>query len=473
MLRTKSAEQSAAPDTSQADGRNRPARNSSEDAAPPIEIILNVLNVDTQTWEVELEYEHQTGTRRRSRVPRGDLANPRKLHDFLLNQGAVIPIDPKQGTTVIQNLAPASADHISYVTSQTGWHTQPKLRFVLPLATLGGKGGSQFQWSEEEQSGRGKTRGTLSGWREGLRPALKDSHYLSFALSLAFAAPLAALARVDETAAFHLFGESNTGKTLLERVTVSVLGRTRERDLVNFNQTALGTQDTMANWNGTLLTLNEMETAQTKKYDLNAFMVTLAHVLTSGIGRNRAEYAKRDPLLALKHWTIFGITNMEESLEEMARLANHSRAAGERARYIDIPVPPRRLGGIFDRHRPKDREKIAAWSRALAQATEKTIGDRFGVAFPLFIKYVVKSRKAALRRFNHLANLFVSKVAPNDNWERRFALKFGYAYAGGIIAIDAGVMPCKAIDVRKSVSKLYRKARGAFTADVDLGHPGQ
>ena len=48
-------------------------------------------------------------------------------------------------------------------------------------------------------------------------------------VSLSFTAPIAALLDLEETAVFHAFGESNAGKTLMQKVAASVLGRAGER----------------------------------------------------------------------------------------------------------------------------------------------------------------------------------------------------------------------------------------------------
>jgi hypothetical protein len=201
--------------------------------------------------------------------------------------------------------------------------------------------------------------------------------------------------------------------------------------------------------------------------DWASYFVTLAHILTSGITRNRSDFAKRNPLLELKNFTAFGLTTGEYSLEEMAREAKIARLPGDLARYIDLPVPPPEKGGIFDLP-GDDIEDIAEWARKLAEAVERTMRLNCGVAFPRFIEYVVRNRKAVLARFAALAERFVNKLAPPDPWERRFALKFGYDYAGAVIAIEAGVLPCDERHARRSIAKLYRVARRCFSTDLDL-----
>ena len=49
----------------------------------------------------------------------------------------------------------------------------------------------------------------------------------------------------------------------------------------------------------------------------------------------------------------------------------------------------------------------------------------------------------------------------DEAWERRFARKFAHVYAAGVIATDAGLMPCSVPHLRKCLLALYRRSRKA------------
>ena len=434
---------------------------------PLVHVTAWIENVDTDTISVELDFLHENGRRKKCRVLRSELLNTSVVEKRLLDKGAKIPTDRANAKEFLGNLIEAKPATWQRVTRRSGWHG--RRQFVLPRRTIGSGRKLAFDIAadEKEHNRRGKDFGSLRGWQKGLRPALAKSSYLTFGLSLSFAAPVAAAAKLQETAVFHVSGESNSGKTLMEKVTVSTLGRAREDDLVSFNVTKVGSQDVMAHWNGTLIAMNEMKTAEVLGNDLRSYIVALTHVLTSGIGRTRADYARRDPDLASKRWNAFGITNMEASLESLARKAKWNRDPGDRARYIDLPVPLPDQGGIFDRIHTA-QQKIPERARELAATVEETIARNYGGAFPPFIEYFIEHREAALAEFASNADRFVDKYAPADNWERRFALKFGYACAGGLLAVKAGVLPCTSEQVIKSALRLYRRARGSFQSDLDL-----
>ena len=434
---------------------------------PLVYVAAWIENVDTGTISVKLDFLHENGQRRKCRVPRSELTNPNAVRKLLLDRGAKMPTDRDDANALIEGLLEAKPATWQWVTRRSGWHG--RRQFVLPRRTIGSRKKRVFDITADEKKNnwRGKELGSLSSWQEGLRPALAQSSYLTFGLSLSFAAPVAAAANVQETAVFHIYGKSNSGKTLMEKVTISTLGRAREDDLVSFNVTKVGSQDVMALWNGTLFTMNEMKTAEVMGNDLKSYIVALTHVFTSGIGRTRADYARRDPDLASKRWNAFGITNMEASLESLARRGKWTRDAGDRARYIDVPVPLPNQGGIFDRI-DDDQANIPERARKLAAAVESTIARSYGVAFPPFIEYVIAHRPTTLAEFASDAAQFVEENAPADNWERRFALKFGYACAGGLLAVKAGVLPCTRTQVIRSVVRLYRRARSCLQTDLDL-----
>jgi hypothetical protein len=421
----------------------------SSTAGPSVNAVL-IEDIDTGTFLVELEFTAVDGTRRSCRIPRGDLRSPADVEKLLLNKGARLPSSAR---LVLKALENGLSQVTQKVTARTGWHGD---NFVLPRATLGSDPALTFH-PPDNQSTRGLTKGTLAEWRRGIRRALKSSSYLTFVMGVNFAAPLAARVDLEETAVVHTSGESGAGKTLLQKVAVSTVGRAKEKDLVSFNQTKVGSEDVMAAWNGTLIAMNEMKTAEATN-DLKSYRVTLAHVLTSGVGRNRSNYSKRDPDLALKTWTAFGITNKEQSLESMA---SGEREMGERARYIDVVVPPVKKGGIFDRLGDSE-ESVPNVARTLAKRLTVTIENNYGVAFPPFINYVVGNPAAVLSQFVIEGEKFAHKYAPGDNWERRFAMKFGVGAAGALAAVRAGILPCSEKHVIRSVLKVYREARALF-----------
>ncbi|MER9002217.1 MULTISPECIES: DUF927 domain-containing protein [unclassified Mesorhizobium] len=415
--------------------------------ADAVTVVAAIENIDTGTFKIELAFSDCTGEPKRCEVERSMLGDPRAITRFLLDRGAIFPTG-----TDFPSLMSAAKRH-RRVTSRIGWHGTDT--FVLPRATIGKD--LALIYAGSATGTRGMTAGTLPKWKSSLSDLLSRSSYLTFGVALAFAAPLAALLDLEETAAFHLFGESNSGKTLVAKVANSVTGRARERDLVGFDQADAALNDVMFDHHSTLLVMNEMKT---DSGGAARTLPKLSHTLTSGLGRNRSEFASRDRSLQLRHWCIFGLTTMEKSLEN---LTNNARDNGERARHIDVPVPPRDQGGIFDRL--GGGGQIGDDARAMAELVVTAINDNYGVAFPPFVESIMASRDKTLKRFQRNVAMFVDRCAISDDaWERRIAIKFGYVYAAGIAAIRAGVLPCTRAQMVYSCRKLYRVSRRSLTA---------
>lgn len=420
-----------------------------------IRITTLVDNVDTGEAQVELGFPKVDGTEGNLRLARSTLIDTRRLQKELLDKGA------KLTGLNLSDLIDRPAERRLSVSGTTGW--RGNTAFVLPNVTIGQP---QVVFDPGalamSPSPVGSCGGSVEAWTKALRPALRRSSFLTMFTGLAFAAPLAALIGVEETAVFHAHGESGVGKTLLAKLIASVAGRALEKDLMSFNATSAAMDDVLARGNGMLVPLNEMKLADTvsgaEQKNLSAF----GHVVTSGVGRVRSAHARQSPDLAQRRWTAFALTNGEKSLG--ARFGG-GRDAGEQARFIDVPIPRRKKGGIFDRYAPyQDAEEGAA---ALARKVEDAIAFNYGAAFVAFIEHVIGDPEAAAKRFATNVDEFVSRVAPADSWERRFARKFAYAYAGGMEALLAKTMPARGPLIRRSCVKLYKLARNQLVSDQE------
>ena len=404
--------------------------------------------------DVVLRFRHYNGRDETLRLPRSELASPSKLIPRLIDKGAALSSSDKDALANLESQIPLARRK---VTRETGWRNAFSC-FVLPRRTIGQDRSLTFDLdSLMEPSHRGSARGSLKAWKSELEEPFAASSYLVFAAALAFAAPVVALLQIDETAVFHVFGESNAGKTLMLRAAESALGRASEDDLIRFNQTHAAFNDVISRYTGTLAPMNEMKTVASA--DLRKMLVNIAHVVTSGSGQNRSNYAKRDRELRLKKWHVIGMTNMEQSLDA---LMSGKRDAGERARHVDVPVPSVGEGGIFDRAtKMKGRPRNAS---TLAQQVERAIEHNYGVAFPAFLSFLIRYRGTSKPRFQKDTETFIKKCAvAGGAWEERFARKFAFAYAGGRVAIRAGVLPVSERQLAHSCRSLYKRARASFT----------
>jgi putative DNA primase/helicase len=149
-------------------------------------------------------------------------------------------------------------------------------------------------------------------------------------------------------------------------------------------------------------------------------------------------------------WRIFGFVTSEHHIDDRSAAA---RQPGERVRCLGIRVPRRKKGGIFDRV-PEESSR-----RELAKSVEKIIELNYGVAMPAFHEWLAASKLQYAARARAIVDEFVEAHASSDPWEMRFARKFGIVLAGAILGAESGVAPWDEAHARRSIAKIYRRAR--------------
>jgi predicted P-loop ATPase len=104
---------------------------------------------------------------------------------------------------------------------------------------------------------------------------------------------------------------------------------------------------------------------------------------------------------------------------------------------IEVPVPNRKTGGIFDRMETTDLS-----SGELAKAVEDAVRNNYGHPVRTFLERLVADREGYTDRTVTLVERFVGKVgAESDRWTQRFATKFAVVYAAARIAAEMKIAP--------------------------------
>lgn len=423
----------------------------------PVRVVAAIEDIDTGNWQTEIEFTNLEGARVRHIFDYSIFAQTdRQIAGKLREKGARLPVGPACNNAM-KELASQQPPKIRRLTRRAGWHG---LQFVLPDRTIGKKPKIIFAHRSDEHTAAGNASyaGALEAWLAGLKEPLARSSYLTFALALGFTTPIASLCNTSETAIFHFWGESSSGKTLGGRICTSVIGRARKKDLLTFRHTNTGIEDAAARASDTTIVIDEADEFDGNEKERAAHLRKLSHTLTAGLGKMRSDLAQSNQDLRQKTWSVFGLTSGEMSLEQLTQLGGGKRTEGAQARFIDVHVPPRVEGGCFDRS--TKRGKISASDcRRLFSDAEKTISTNYGRAIRPWITYLLARRKKMDARFAALVDKFVRLCHVEDPWEERLARKFGYAYASGVIAVDAGLMPCSDKHVRKCILKLFRRKK--------------
>ncbi|MEA1831275.1 DUF927 domain-containing protein [Methylobacterium durans] len=307
---------------------------------------------------------------------------------------------------------------------------------------------NRYLWLTPSACSTPQAAGSFSGWQECVALPCRESSYLAFALMTGLAGPLLHWANLPEGAAFHLYGDSSTGKSTTARVAASITGAPGNHS--NWGRSARRLTETAAEHRDQALILDAAEKA--KRQDVKEILQAITHGLVEGGGKVYAasvqaslpDLTSRSPILS----------NGNRSGAELARIAGLPWDEQEAARFISIPVPKRAQGGVIDLPSSTDPHHSAH----LINMLEKGLKRHHGRVLGRWLTLVWKHRE----RVNGLIANFVSLAQPNDAYERRIARKFGLIYAAGMIGVRTGFLPWEAGLPNEVVLKLYHGARAAM-----------
>jgi putative DNA primase/helicase len=182
------------------------------------------------------------------------------------------------------------------------------------------------------------TSGTLDEWRASVARLAVGNSRMVFALSVAFAGPLADVAGED-SGGFHLRGGSSSGKTTALKVSASVWGNPGSYPRL-WRATANGLERLAALHNDGLLILDELSQIDPKEAGEAAYM------LANGQGKTRA--SRTGAARQATRWRILVLSAGEESLNSLMARAGRKSNAGQEIRLADIDADAGKGMGAFE-----------------------------------------------------------------------------------------------------------------------------
>jgi hypothetical protein len=428
-----------------------------------IRLVSTIHDIDDDQYFIEIEFRDVEGKTKRTVMPRSLIRSGSKALDELLQHGANLPGGHGAGTQ-LRELLSAAPGPVKRVTGRIGWHGQS---FVLFDVTIG-PDSETLRYRGIERPQEDMVKGSLDGWRRRLRLPCRASSYLTFGVAAGFAGPLLQLIGQDEGGTFYLFGESSTGKTLATLGGQSVIGAASRTRLISHDITPRALEEAAAAHNDLMLVLEEIDRSSGTEAERRRHVRQVGHTLAAGVGRRRSAKATQDSSLANLYWRFFSLWSGEIPLD--TDFLGEARRRGEIVRLIEIPVPDRSKGGIFDR-----METTELSSGQLAKAVEDAVTDNYGYPIRVFLERIVADREGYTDRATTLVERFVRKVgAQSDPWTQRFATKFAVVYAAARIAAEMKIAPWPKGHAFQCVARLYRRARNVVAtpeeALADLLH---
>jgi putative DNA primase/helicase len=306
----------------------------------------------------------------------------------------------------------------------TGWHGKV---FVLPgRPAIGPKDAEPHILQDEPPDCALRQSGTLEQWQQHVGKFCCANSRLIFSVSIPFAAPLLHLLG-EESAGFHLVGNSSLGKTTAIRVGASVVGSPNY--VGQWRQTANALEATAAQHNDLPLYLDEIGQTDSR------VVAESAYALAGGEGKRRMN---RDATgRPTTRWRLLFLSSGELTLaDKIKEDGRHRATAGQAVRVLDIPARAGAHGLFEDLHGSKDGAEFSTKLSAAAALY-------YGTPLMRFVQKLAQ-RPADLTVWVckvRLAFREDMKLGVVDGQVHRAVNRFSLVAAAGELGIKLGVLP--------------------------------
>ncbi|SFL81642.1 Uncharcterized protein, DUF927 family [Nitrosomonas nitrosa] len=341
----------------------------------------------------------------------------------LLEEG--LAIMPKARSLVLQYLQEQCPSERVRTTNRTGWHgINDELVFVLPDGSIGQ---SEDEWlfaDDRPDSSLFRQRGTLKQWRDHVAVLCSGNSRLTFAVSVAFAAPLLHLIEM-ESGGFHYRGTTSSGKTSALYMAGSVCGSPEY--LQRWRSTDNGLESIALSHCDVILTLDELKMIDARIAGESAYM------LANGSAKVRAK--QNGGARNTAKWRLLFLSAGELSLSQHVAEVGKRTPTGAELRMADIPADAGHGMGCF--------ENLHGYANGheFAKALGVTVNKYYGTAFPAFVEQILKNRES-LRDSLADARLKFEKTtltSAASGQAQRVGARFALVGAAGELATHWGI----------------------------------
>lgn len=339
-----------------------------------------------------------------------------------------------------------------------GWHGAV---FVLPDEAIGGSSErDQYIYQSPLDSDHYfNVRGSYEDWKREVGSLCAGNSRLTFAVCLAFAAPLLLLSET-ESGGFHFWGPSSLGKSTALMVAGSVCGGGGRNGYVeSWRNTANALEAFAELHNDSLACLDEIFQVGADE------AVEALYMLANGQGKGRMSKA-----IAMRRrlsWTILILSSGEITLREHAETAGKQTKAGSEIRLANIPADAGAGMGLFENLH--GFHSASAFAGHLKEVSKK----HYGSPIREFLRHVAEDRpgvematRTSIHRF--LEDKTISGASPEVI---RVARRFALAAVAGEIASGFGLTGWRDGEATRAIDRCFRawlRARGSTgPSDMD------
>jgi hypothetical protein len=307
---------------------------------------------------------------------------------------------------------------------------------------------------EDSMAAEFSERGELAAWKAKIATKALFSTSLSIGISAGLAAPLMRASGLNNFTIF-LSATTRGGKSTTMLVGMSVGGIGDEMKLMNWNSSGIAELlEASTAFNDTLFSLNEVGSAEGEKKE--AYRILRGFYMKYADGRDRRRHSQWEKAHGGRAKTFHGIcmVSAEHPISWYAMQAGDARDGGELFRAIDLPVVQEGHVTVLDL--APEGLNHDEFLDQLRDDLKITHGSPIGP----YIEHLRKIGAIPLnKRVRKLINAFVKAMpaAAHDKVARQIAKHIGVLYAGGVLGIEAGILPW-------NMAHVWKTHRAAFEA---------
>ena len=348
------------------------------------------------------------------------------------------------------------------IVDRAGWHRAIDIgafAYMIPGGKAFGPGAGRILLRPGTEAGGNDafaSAGTLAEWQCELAALAVGNDLLVLAIVLAFAGPLLDIVGM-RSFGVHIVGYSQTGKTILLRISASIWGPPETGvQIRTWRATANGLEGAAAERNDNVLLLDEIGEADAGE------VAAVVYLLGNNSGKTRAD--RTGAARAAKIWRLVYLSSGE--LDLGAKLGEEGKRvqAGQAVRMPTLPADAGAGLGVFQHlHGSAD-------GAAFAHRIEALVRRLHGTAGPAFVEKLAALRAAdpegLAARLIGMAKRFAERLAPagSDGQVSTLARNFGLLAAAGELAVELGVLPWTPGEATRAVETCLRavlQRRGA------------
>lgn len=373
-------------------------------------------------------------------VARSAFTEVSKLKRTLLDKGVLIPPDLEDRCAAILDGAMPSREIRVIRTGR--WVGDA---FLCPFGVFGKRSDIANVRLDRTLVIPRHAKGTRDEFLSQIRRFLLQSDFLVLAYVAALLPSMASRLGRSSSFGLNFAGESSTGKTTALVLAHSLLTEASERSLFNFNAPPVHLTNRLISFGGLVNPFGDLKAANEKGRQAVEKLQTTVFNSASGKGRDGPTSGFETPSFSIP------FLSSEKPMSQLFRDGNVDYEGGDAVKLIDIPVPNRSEGGIYNR---KWEEETSA---NLAAELKSLIERQHGTILPAWIKYLSSIRIVGLDFSRAISKIefmkFVDK--PTDGAHDRIADCFCLLYAAGDLASQVGLIPVKSMTIRKALVRLY------------------